>query len=347
MTVALWEAAKALIDVYMVQPMLISHHSAAPTKCLLAGLAAPSDYIRHFAQFELAHLAVTAPDRRREIFADMSTPSTAWAELWRTEMVLLGKSYQALRTGGLPAVSTSVASSGAPAASASGPTSDGPTQKHLVPKSDPAIFKHAPKTMYDSLSSGPTQSAQPAPALAPPPTRQAPSTPSTVPAIFTQKSQASQAPTQPPARQYAPSTAAPSMLATVRGYALKIWWAVYGRVPGEMRATLESNLAPIRQALVRETIKGQTRAPLPNRDVDMLTIQSSCLFRASVLFRRPLADCRGLPFAHPTSLSPLGPHLGLARRGPLRPGPGRHPSHARSAHSLPRRPRVALRPRPG
>jgi hypothetical protein len=148
MTVALWEAAKALIDVYMVQPMLISHHSAASTKCLLAGLAAPSDYIRHFAQFELAHLAVTAPDRRREIFADMSTPSTAWAELWRTEMVLLGKSYQALRTGGLPAVSTSVASSGAPAASASGPTSDGPTQKHLVPKSDPAIFKHAPKTMY-------------------------------------------------------------------------------------------------------------------------------------------------------------------------------------------------------
>lgn len=256
--------------------MLISQHSATPTKCLLAGLAAPSAYIRHFAQFELAHLAVTAPDRRREIFADMSTPSTAWAELWRSEMVLLGKSYQTLRTGG---TSSAPASASSPVAATSSPSqaSGSPVQKQLALKSDPAIFKHAPKTVYDSLASGPTQTSHPTPPPAPAPARQAPAAPSTVPAIFTQKSQANQAPAQPAAPRYAPAPPTPSTLAKVRGFALKAWRAAYGRVPGEMREKLEGNLAPIRQILVCEKAKGQTKAPLPNRDVDMLTIQSAYL----------------------------------------------------------------------
>lgn len=258
-------------------------------------------------------------------------------------MVLLGKSYQTLLDRGLPARPAASFSSAASNGASATPFEQSP-KKHLVPKSDPSIFIHSTKTVYDSLSSSPTQSIGPTPPPQPDPRAPvAPPAPSNVPAIFTQRSQSTTSPVaSSPARTSLPPSS--STLGAIQRQLLAVWSKVWSGVPPETRSTLESHLRPIREVLVRERVRGSSRQPLPHRDLDMLVIQSQSHPLSLVgprLSTPQLTQIISFLLSARTSI--VRPQLCFASRGPVRPSPARHPQDAGGAHGVPRLAREPVR----
>ncbi|CDZ97333.1 Nucleoporin protein Ndc1-Nup [Phaffia rhodozyma] len=283
-TVAGWEIGKAILRVYMVQPMMISQNSASPIKCLLAGLASTSPYFKHFAQFEIAHCAVTSTQRRLDVYSDMSSPTTFWNEVWRAEMVLLGRSYQALLNRGLTASAFSSMYPSGPSNQSTSPDLHGASVIH--PQHNNAIFLQPKKHVYDSLASSQTDLP---PSPSPAPRRALPSqssAPSKVPAIFT-SGLSEQAPSQSqPAPQRATQSSKSIGDRAVEVLA-RIWWVVWEGMPRDFKTAAEIRLSPVRRMLVRLKVRGTVRRCLKTRQLDVLAIQALSALTAASLTEDP------------------------------------------------------------
>ncbi|KAL7410709.1 nucleoporin protein Ndc1-Nup-domain-containing protein [Mrakia frigida] len=301
-TVLGWEVAKAVLEVYMVQPMIISQTSSSPARCLLEGITSPSPYFRHHALFELSHLSTTSPSLRKAIFADLAvspaTGRTLWQEVWRSQMVLLGNSYQKLLARGASpktvssSSTASLSSSAAATANVGGPGSGSPSSggRALKLKNDPSIFLKQPPSPASFLSSSSSSSNSlppSSPSPAPRSTVASSASSSTVPSIFTQHSLP---PPPPPTLAPAPRRVVASgggLVSSVLGLAGKVWGLVWGLVPKEQRGMVEGQLVGLRKAEGREVGRGVVRGSLggsgSGKEEGVLAVQTlSSLISASL-----------------------------------------------------------------
>ncbi|KAH9819076.1 nucleoporin protein Ndc1-Nup [Melampsora americana] len=71
--VSCWEIVQAFWEVYLTQPLAISHFAEEPNRCLLEGLRSVDPRIQYHAIVELAQISWSDPARRVTIFQDIRT----------------------------------------------------------------------------------------------------------------------------------------------------------------------------------------------------------------------------------------------------------------------------------
>ncbi|EGG09745.1 uncharacterized protein MELLADRAFT_95215 [Melampsora larici-populina 98AG31] len=71
--VSCWEVVQAFWEVYLTQPLAISHFAEEPNRCLLEGLRSVDMRIQYHAIVELAQISWSDPARRVTIFQDIRT----------------------------------------------------------------------------------------------------------------------------------------------------------------------------------------------------------------------------------------------------------------------------------
>lgn len=69
--VSCWEIVQAFWEVYLTQPLAISHFAEEPNRCLLEGLRSVDPRIQYHAIVELAQISWSDPARRVTIFQDI------------------------------------------------------------------------------------------------------------------------------------------------------------------------------------------------------------------------------------------------------------------------------------
>lgn len=192
------------------------------------------------------------------------TGRTTWEEVWRSQMVLLGKSYQRLLARGAPPSAPASASSSASQdpqsnnnqqqASFHGPTSLRPqTGQPIFLNQRPAV----PPIVSSILSAPPAAASAPAPRAPAPPPSLGPT--SQVPSIFTQHSLP---PTSAPAPTPAPAPRGVAAAGGVWALVQKIGGAAWSVVPGEAREAVENQLGWLRRVEGRELGRGLVRRSL-------------------------------------------------------------------------------------
>jgi hypothetical protein len=299
--------------------MLISEYSASPVKCLLAGLSSPSAHIRHFAQTELTYLATSSSqpsDFRKTLFTDLTLmPSdnasaqnmtaTAWQEVWRKELLVLGKHYRTLeRRGAPPSLSSSGGGGGAASGGGGSQSADLSVKPAttLKPRSDPGIFLKPRPQALDAIAA-PTAPPHSSLQLPPAPpqyrnTAPPPAEPSRVPKIFTSLSKPSQPPPPPSFSSSAPSSGgqAPAppagMVERVEAYGVRGFWWVWGKMPSDVREVAKRRSEWVRRILWREQGRGWIRASLPGRRGDLMIVEGEHVFHfvhQRCFFRSPAA----------------------------------------------------------
>lgn len=203
----------------------------------------------------------------------MATPTTAWNDVWRAEMVLLGQSYQTLLKRGAKPVARAPSTS----SSSNAPEPIYNVSTSIKPKTG-SVFLPSKKSLSDSVSSGSASTSAPAPRVQPapsPPVLPSAPTISRVPSIFTSSVEApassKPAPAAPAPRAPEP---APSALASAFGALSKVGTFIWTRLPEELRATVKVGVQPLSRGLARQRVLGSVASCLPNRDDDRLIIES-------------------------------------------------------------------------
>ncbi|KZP26794.1 hypothetical protein FIBSPDRAFT_918061 [Athelia psychrophila] len=155
-TVAGWEHAEGLFDLFIAQPILVSERTADPALTLIAGLTSADDCFRHHAYAELRHFASedtpAASARRTALFGDQKYNPSLWSALAREALLLLGTDYQLFLRRGAPA----------PAA----PTPAAPPPAAKLPQTPHTPLIKKPIFRSSSASAAAAQSASPASPLA-------------------------------------------------------------------------------------------------------------------------------------------------------------------------------------
>ncbi|KAH7929157.1 hypothetical protein BV22DRAFT_1057443 [Leucogyrophana mollusca] len=111
-TLASWEFAEALFDVYIPQPIKAANSSADPNVTLISGISSSDITFLHFAYAELRDLKSSA--QRTALFGDQKYSPSLWSTLVRESLLRLGADYQTFLRRGKPPVVVA----GAPAAPA-------------------------------------------------------------------------------------------------------------------------------------------------------------------------------------------------------------------------------------
>ncbi|KIJ60868.1 hypothetical protein HYDPIDRAFT_97985 [Hydnomerulius pinastri MD-312] len=125
-TLANWEFAESLFDVYIPQHIRVASVTADPNVTLVSGITSTDLSFVHFAYSELRDVAVdeSAPSaaRRTALFSDQKFNPSLWSVLAREALLRLGNDYQTFLRRGKPAPAAPI-SAPAPAPKPSDPPS--------------------------------------------------------------------------------------------------------------------------------------------------------------------------------------------------------------------------------
>ncbi|KAI6156590.1 nucleoporin protein Ndc1-Nup [Pisolithus tinctorius] len=106
-TLANWEFAETLFNLYIPQPIDVSHTTAEPNVTLVSGVTSTDLVFLHFAYSELRNLATdsspSSSTRRIALFSDQKYNPNLWSTLTRAALLRLGHDYQTLLRRGKPA----------------------------------------------------------------------------------------------------------------------------------------------------------------------------------------------------------------------------------------------------
>ncbi|KAI6041097.1 nucleoporin protein Ndc1-Nup [Pisolithus marmoratus] len=106
-TLANWEFAETLFNLYIPQPIDVSHTTAEPNVTLVSGVTSNDLVFLHFAYSELRNLATdsspSSSTRRIALFSDQKYNPSLWSTLARAALLRLGHDYQTLLRRGKPA----------------------------------------------------------------------------------------------------------------------------------------------------------------------------------------------------------------------------------------------------
>ncbi|KAF5353752.1 hypothetical protein D9758_008654 [Tetrapyrgos nigripes] len=154
-TLGIWETSEAIFDVFVSEPVKVSHLAANPTVTLVSGLSSSDRTFKFFALSELHELAAddspAASARRSDLFSDQKYSPTVWSHLCREILLLLGHDYQLLLRRGAPPPLKPIA---LPAASTSSPAEIPATPTRLIQKPIFKSSKPSPiRSVIDSLAS--------------------------------------------------------------------------------------------------------------------------------------------------------------------------------------------------
>ncbi|KAG8708738.1 hypothetical protein FRC08_018731 [Ceratobasidium sp. 394] len=109
-TVLMWDVAGAWFEINASQVIHLSQFKEDPNASLIAGLQSKDDYFKYFAFAELANVATNRPPRRVALFSDLKANPTAWEQVCRECLLLLGKDYTAVvNRNVLPAATATIA----------------------------------------------------------------------------------------------------------------------------------------------------------------------------------------------------------------------------------------------
>jgi hypothetical protein len=194
----------ALFDVYMTQPILLSHFASSPNQVLLQGLKLPNEHRRFLALLELANLVRKNPERRKTIFkgvaaAGQSNEDNSFDNITSQCLKLLKDAQEVASKRGNISVPVQQAGDRPAASRPSLPAVEVKTGTITKPVK-PNFFDRLAKTQTDA----PASPARPAPSAAP---STPSSTPSSIPKIF-------QTPTSTPQKSSSASLSASTEMTT-------------------------------------------------------------------------------------------------------------------------------------
>ncbi|KAF8837216.1 hypothetical protein BDN67DRAFT_224805 [Paxillus ammoniavirescens] len=116
-TLANWEFAESLFDVYVPQPMKVGSMTADPNVTLISGITSADSFFLHFAYAELRDVATddstASAARRTALFSDQKFSPSLWSTLAREALLRLGQDYQTFLRRGKPAPPAAVPASAA------------------------------------------------------------------------------------------------------------------------------------------------------------------------------------------------------------------------------------------
>ncbi|KAI6043254.1 nucleoporin protein Ndc1-Nup [Pisolithus marmoratus] len=99
-TLANWEFAETLFNLYIPQPIDVSHTTAEPNVTLVSGVTSTDLVFLHFAYSDLRNLATdsspSSSTRRIALFSDQKYNPSLWSTLVRATLLRLGHDYQTL-----------------------------------------------------------------------------------------------------------------------------------------------------------------------------------------------------------------------------------------------------------
>ncbi|KAI6105938.1 nucleoporin protein Ndc1-Nup [Pisolithus croceorrhizus] len=106
-TLVNWEFADTLFNMYIPQPVDVSHTTAEPNVALVSGVTSTDLVFLHFAYSELRNLATdsspSSSTRRIALFSDQKYNPSLWSTLTRAALLRLGHDYQTFLRRGRPA----------------------------------------------------------------------------------------------------------------------------------------------------------------------------------------------------------------------------------------------------
>ncbi|KAF9219115.1 hypothetical protein BS17DRAFT_790045 [Gyrodon lividus] len=116
-TLANWEFAESLFDVYVPQGMKVASSTADPNVTLISGITSTDLLFLHFAYAELRDVATddstASASHRAALFSDQKFNPSLWSTLAREALLRLGHDYQTFLCRGKPAPPTAVSVSAA------------------------------------------------------------------------------------------------------------------------------------------------------------------------------------------------------------------------------------------
>ncbi|KAG8703280.1 hypothetical protein FRC09_004258 [Ceratobasidium sp. 395] len=129
----MWDIAGALFEINASQVIHLSQFREDPNASLIAGLQSKNDYFKYFAFAELANVVTNRQPRRVGLFSDLKANPTAWEQVCRECLLLLGKDYSTVTNRNTPS-----AAAPAPAPAPLALTKPSQISKDSVYKATPA-----------------------------------------------------------------------------------------------------------------------------------------------------------------------------------------------------------------
>ncbi|KAF8879244.1 nucleoporin protein Ndc1-Nup [Infundibulicybe gibba] len=148
-----WESADTIFDVFVTQPISISHTTADPGVTLVSGISSEDAIFKYTAYCELrdfaANESAAASTRRTALFSDQKYTPNLWSRLLRTSLIQLGHDYQLLLRRGKPVAPAAPSAPQAPVVPQF-PATPTPLIKSSIYRTTPAS---PVRTVVDSLAS--------------------------------------------------------------------------------------------------------------------------------------------------------------------------------------------------